>query len=336
MIFPLLLSTLPVLLFLIILIWFDSYKLHMLKAVILALACGMIAALAALLISEFIVRFLPVNTMTYARYFSPFWEEILKSLLVIYLIANRRVAFLVDSLIVGFAVGTGFALLENIYYLINLNEVNLLIWVIRGFGTAIMHGGTTCLLALISIMVAIQKKSISLLTFLPGLFLAVILHTFFNGFILSPVWETLFQIIALPLIITLVYRQGDRDLTKWLQQGMDSNLEILRIVRSGSFSGSEFGQYLLRMKQNFPAEIVVDMFCFLRIFTELAIAAKGRLLLQEFEFTGAEGVEEKIIELETLKKNMGRSAYRLLKPLLNFSSQELWQISYLRNRQKER
>ncbi|MBN1948742.1 MAG: PrsW family intramembrane metalloprotease [Candidatus Cloacimonetes bacterium] len=306
------------------------------KTVILAITSGMIAALAALLISELIIRFFPVDAMTYARYLSPFWEEILKSLLVIYLIASRRAAFLVDSLILGFAVGTGFALLENIYYLISLNDVNLLIWVIRGFGTAIMHGGTTCLLALVSIILVIHKKSISPLLFLPGLFLAMILHSFFNGFILPPVWETLFQIVALPLIITLTYQQGNRDLANWLQQGMDSNLEILRIIRSGSFSGTEIGQYLLRLKQKFPAEIVVDMFCFLRIFTELAIAAKGSLLLQEFEFMGVKKFEEKIIELEALKKSMGKSAYRLLMPLLNFSSQEIWQIGYLRNRQKER
>ena len=48
---------------------------------------------------------------------SPWLEESLKAALIVYLIRTRRVGMLVDASIYGFAVGTGFALFENFYYL---------------------------------------------------------------------------------------------------------------------------------------------------------------------------------------------------------------------------
>ena len=41
----------------------------------------------------------------------------LKALIVVVLIRTHRIGFLVDAAILGFAVGTGFALVENLYYL---------------------------------------------------------------------------------------------------------------------------------------------------------------------------------------------------------------------------
>ena len=47
-------------------------------------------------------------------------EESLKGALVIYLIVRRRIGFFVDAAIAGFAVGAGFATLENAYYALEL------------------------------------------------------------------------------------------------------------------------------------------------------------------------------------------------------------------------
>ena len=53
-----------------------------------------------------------------------------------------------DAAIYGFAVGTGFALVENVYYLLSLPGAPAALWIVRGFGTAVMHGGTTAILAM--------------------------------------------------------------------------------------------------------------------------------------------------------------------------------------------
>lgn len=88
--------------------------------------------------------------MVLGRLVAPVIEELLKGALIIVLIRGGRVGFLVDATIQGFAIGAGFALVENLYYLGALPDSSLGLWLIRGFGTAIMHGGTTAIFAIFS------------------------------------------------------------------------------------------------------------------------------------------------------------------------------------------
>ena len=99
---------------------------------------------------------------------SPWLEESLKAALIVYLIRTRRVGMLVDAAICGFAVGTGFALFENAYYLMMRPETHPAVQVIRGFGTAIMHGGATAIFAIVSLSQAERFPDRWLRVFAPG------------------------------------------------------------------------------------------------------------------------------------------------------------------------
>ena len=59
-------------------------------------------------------------------------EEILKGAVIVALIVRNRIGFLVDAVICGFAVGAGFAAVENVYYLANLPDASPVVWLIRG------------------------------------------------------------------------------------------------------------------------------------------------------------------------------------------------------------
>ena len=67
-------------------------------------------ALNGLLLDRIDIGYVP-----YSRWISPWLEESLKAALIVYLIRTRRVGMLVDAAIYGFAIGTGFALVENLY-----------------------------------------------------------------------------------------------------------------------------------------------------------------------------------------------------------------------------
>ena len=62
---------------------------------------------------------------------------------------TRRTGFLTDAAILGFAVGAGFATVENIYYLRIFPDAPWLVWAIRGLGTAVMHGGASAIFAVL-------------------------------------------------------------------------------------------------------------------------------------------------------------------------------------------
>src|SRR5580700_1794573 len=104
---------LPVLMFLAALRVLDSYKLVSLPTVGTALAAGAVAAAICYGINTVIFRQLHENQDQYIHYGAPVVEEMAKGAFWIFLIATARVAFMVDSAICGFAIGAGFALVEN-------------------------------------------------------------------------------------------------------------------------------------------------------------------------------------------------------------------------------
>src|SRR6188508_2643783 len=138
----LVLAFVPVLLFVIGLQVMDSFKLVHRSAVLAAIAAGAGVALVCVALHAWLEPALAVSDATFSRYVAPITEETLKAAFIGLLIARRRVGFLVDAAVQGFAVGAGFALVENVTYLNALGGAPLVLWIVRGLGTAMLHGAT--------------------------------------------------------------------------------------------------------------------------------------------------------------------------------------------------
>jgi hypothetical protein len=268
---------------------------------------------------------------TYRRYLSPLLEETGKALLVVYLIRSHRVGFLVDAAIYGFAVGTGFAVVENTVYLCLKPDASLAVWLVRGFGTAFMHGGATAMLALLSRLLSEERPGAGPAVFLPGFALAVVVHSFFNHFFLNPVLSTVAILLLLPPLLLLVFGRSERSLRRWLQVGFDADTELLRLIHSGSFSESRVGRYLHSLRERFRGEVVADMLCYLRLHLELSLQAKGLLMMRNAGFrVEADGeIEAKIEELRYLEGSIGRTGKLAMLPFLRASGKDLWQLHLL-------
>jgi len=325
------LSLLPVLAFLAILILLDSFKLIRLRAVLQSIFLGSLAAVVSLLFNSIAFRFFDPDAALYSRYAAPFIEETCKALYVIYLIKSNRVGFMVDSAIHGFALGAGFACVENVYYLQSLFDPNLLLWIIRGFGTAIMHGGATAIFALLARNSFDRQAAATLPFFLPALAAAFAIHSFFNHFFLPPLLSTLMLLITLPVIMILIFHHSESSTRDWLEVGFGTDQELLELITTEKISASKIGAYLQSLRKTFPGEIVADMLCLLRLRLELSIKAKGRLLMREAGFVPAPDPEigKTFEELEYLEKSIGKTGMLALKPFVSAASRDLWQLQML-------
>ena len=326
--FKIIISLSPVLLFLLALIWLDSFKLTRWPLVLGLFFWGLCAAAGSFVINSELFHWLSVSNAMFTRYISPLVEETLKALIFIYLFSKHKIGFLVDAAILGFAVGAGFAMLENWYYLSLVHNNNLLLWTIRGLGTAIMHGGSTAFFAVITKALSDRRPHISFPAFFPGLLLAVAVHSFFNHFIFSPVTQTLLQLIVLPIIFILVYLRSEHLLREWLEIGLDVDVWLLEQIQAGRFADTKYGRYLMTLKDQFPESVVVDMFCYLRLHLELAVRAKGVLLMREagFPVERDQEIKEKLTEMHSLRRQIGKTGQMALAPLLQSTAQELWQV----------
>jgi len=324
---------LPTVLFLAVLIFMDSYKLVTLRQILMLIAVGCLTALLSLIANDIVIALTHIPVRPFTRYVAPAIEESFKALVLIYLLRGNRVGFLVDAAIFGFAVGTGFAIAENLYFLSIAGDMPLNLWLVRGFGTAIMHGGVAAIFCVTAYALSDQKSEIEFSDLLPGLFLAVLLHSLYNHFVLSPLLSTLVVVVLLPSIAVFMFRLSEAALRHWLNDGFDADTELLEVINSGELSSSNVGQYLARIKHRFQPAVVVDLICYLRLHVELALRAKGVLLARAsgFDLETDDEVKASLGELEVLERNIGTTGRLALKPFLQMSRKDLWQIYMLKS-----
>jgi RsiW-degrading membrane proteinase PrsW (M82 family) len=322
----------PVLLFLAALVQGDSYKLLRFKTVLAIAAAGALAAGASYVANVWAYGHFAGDFPSYSRYVSPWIEESLKAVVLVFLLRTRRVGLPVDAGIAGFAIGTGFALVENLYYLASRPDTALAVQVIRGFGTAIMHGGTTTVLAMISVTLYERRPNGGLHLMMPGVLAAVALHAGFNQLLVRPALATLATVLVLPFVIYLVFQHSERVLREWLDTDLDSNVQLLELINSGTFLGSPVGRVLESLRDRFRGEDLADMLCLLRLHGELALRAKGVLLLRESgmeELALDDETRDKLAELAQLERAIGRTGMLALRPLMMATGKDIWQLKLL-------
>ena len=326
-----LIGLLPVCCFLVALVLLDSYKLVDVRWVLGTIVFGGITAGLSFIIHTGVLDNYDISFTSYSRYASPFIEEALKGLIIVVLLYRNRIGFLVDAAIFGFSVGAGFAVIENIYMLQILPITDIRVWIIRGFGTAMMHGAATAILAVSYRALIRRKDRLPIVAFMPGLLVASVAHSIYNHFFFPPILNTIVVLISLPILMVVIYKQSESAVADWLDVGFDADTELLQLINSGQLSTSKVGLYLLSLKEKFKGEIVADLLCYLRLHVELSIRAKGLLMMRENGFDSEIGAETKakLVEMKFLDKSIGKTGKLAMKPFLQMSRKDLWQIYML-------
>lgn len=325
------LGTVPVCIFLGSLLYVDSYKLVRLSRVLQLIAAGGAAAALSYLINRQILEGALADRQMLTRFVAPAIEEALKFLPLLLMLRSKRLGFVIDAAICGFAAGAGFAVIENLYYLSAISGRGIPFWIVRGFGTAVMHGGTTAIAAMLTKTLQQRRESDSIVLALPGLLLAFTIHALFNQFYLSPLVSAVVVILVLPPLMVLLFAVSERHLQAWIGTGFDRDAALLEAIRSDDFASSRHGRYLQSLREHFDGPVVADMLCYLRLYSELSIRAKGVLMLRENGLpvlpdaaTGA-----KLAELRYLRAAIGRTGQLAISPLLHRRDEDLWQLELL-------
>jgi RsiW-degrading membrane proteinase PrsW (M82 family) len=322
------LSLVPVVVFLVALELIDTYKLVRLRRVMQTIAAGCVVALVCYFLNTLAAKAVSVDT--WSRLGAPVIEEILKAAVVLILIRAGRVGFMVDAAICGFAVGTGFALVENLLYLPVISNAGLATAAVRGFGTAMMHGGTTAIFGMISVNLVEFKKS-EWSAYAPGLSIAIVIHALYNQAYLRPVTSAALLLVLLPPVFSFIFWRSEKALERWMGAKLDTDMDLLHMIATSTFSESHAGKYLRSLESSFAPVILGDLLCYLQLSLELSALAKGNLLRREMGFPIAKdpGLPGRLKELGYLEKQIGRAGKLALGPLLGSSRRDVWEIHQL-------
>ncbi|MFO7608165.1 MAG: PrsW family glutamic-type intramembrane protease [Candidatus Krumholzibacteriia bacterium] len=321
----LLLALVPVQLFLAVLAALDTWRLVRPRRILAALLAGAAAAAVSYVANNTLLALSGLGTAAFAVLVAPLVEEAAKGAWSDWLVRTRRAGFLVDAALLGFAAGAGFATVENLYFLQTLPNAPLVVWTIRGLGTAVMHGGAAALFAIVRR--ALRDGPARGLAWPAALLAAWLLHAGFNRLLAWPVPATALLLVAVPAVLAVAHRLGERRLRTWLGLGFDRDTELLALIRSGEVRGSPLGRYLESLRSLAAPATLVDMLCLLRLQAELAIRAKGGLLLAEQGFAPRPDPElaAKLAEVRHLERTIGRAGLLALRPVSPWRGAGRWQ-----------
>ena len=322
-------SILPVLAFLACLISLDSFKLTPPLRVAGMIAAGCLAAVASYLLSAWWLGQWGRPFGSWAA--APPAEELLKAAFVWWLFCTGRIGFTVEGAIYGFAIGAGFATAENLLYLGLLKDAGLFVWILRGLGTAVMHGGTTATVGILTATFEHRGKWPRAGAFAVGLLIASGVHALYNSPLLPPVLAVCAILLGAPALIAVTFVQSERALERWMGEGFDADLELLDLISSGRFAETHAGHYLQSLRDSFQPTVVADMLCLLQINAELAVRAKAELLKREAGLASEPDPEvlSRLEEVRHLERQVGATGRLALAPLLAGPSRHLWQLRQL-------
>jgi len=326
-----LIACLPVIALVLVLHHLDSHRLLGIRFMLKVFVAGGVIAIISAFINGFAIDILQIKFVAYTRYASPIFEESLKAGVLIFLFRSNRVGFLIDAGILGFTVGAGFSFIENIYYLHFATDAHYGIWFVRGFGTAIMHGGATAIFAILAQALTERHLRMNPLYYLPGLIVAILLHSIFNHFPVSPILSTAVTLLILPTLLFLLFEKNTTLIHNFLELDFESHKQLLRQIEHGELTGCEAGRFLLDLQKTVSGTHASEMVYYFHLHTELILSAEQLLLAREkgIEIEVDSTTVEKLAEMHGLEKAIGKAGMRTLRPHLHFSSKELWEVHLL-------
>ncbi len=278
---------------------------------------------------------------TYSRFVAPLLEELLKAAPIVFLFARNRLGFKVDAAIAGFAVGAGFSMVESGWYLSVLEGANVSAWIVRGFGTAIMHGGVTALFAIISHEMTERQAEaraehyrFNPLLFLPGLLVATVLHALFNMLESMPIVAMAATLLLIPATIFFALARNDSATRAWLTADKDAHARMLADIRAGHFAESPRGQTAKAAASHLGAKAAAHVVAYAELKTELILRAEELILAAQGGAPTPIGEEErqKFKRLRDLERQLGRTATATIESQLGFTRNDLWELSQLMKR----
>ena len=325
----------PVLCLVGLFVWLDIFKLMSLTEIVLLLVLGGLAALVAYPIAGRLIDTLPLGFSFYSRIVAPWIEETLKACALVFLFVRNRIGYKLDAVISGFAIGAGFSVVENIFYLLRFPDYPPNVWMVRGLGTALMHGATCAILAAVahelserSMRRAAASWRFNPLWFVPGLAIAAGLHTLFNQFPDQPMTAMMGALVGAPIVVMGLFAFGSNEAKTWLLDESADHKAALAKFGDGGFPDDASGQRIATLAARSGPVQGGRIHDYVATHMALVVMAEEKLLGQAVP--ARPEIEALFAKLDALPAAIGRTGFAALKPLLPFSRNDLWEMNELR------
>ena len=324
-------ALLPIAIYIYVVYKLDNFSLLSVKRLLSLVLCGMLAAIACYGLFSMTGKILSGQVSEIA---DPVMEEAVKAIPLLILAMRKKIVFFIDSVICGAAVGGGFSILENIFYLLLGDSLGIGTALFRGLEVALVHMGCSAAIAtafMFAVRLAERSKTgqtvkhidVGMAVLL--LIISPVLHVMHNAFHFNPLTQFVIVLGAMAALLVWIHQYDEEMIHRWLDQGLDTQVNLLQSIQDGCLDKTNTGQYLMSVKRSFPAEVFFDVICFVQLHVELSVAAKSRFMLREAELdmpleeTQKETYRSQFTEFKILEKRLGKSAMMTVAPVVKIN-----------------
>lgn len=214
---------------------FDFYRTGQFKAIAISMLVGLVAYWVAASVNGYVISrgILPAESVI--RYTAPILEETLKGFILLYLVRRANFSFFVEGAIYGFAIGIGFAVVENYAYILGNPDAGLATAITRVLSTNLMHAAATSCLGLILGITRFENGWMRpFAQGLGGLAIAMLIHTGYNNLVTQLEGSLFLLIYAIAsgvggaALILLLIKQGLETGRKQINQSLGMGDRVTR------------------------------------------------------------------------------------------------------------
>jgi RsiW-degrading membrane proteinase PrsW (M82 family) len=323
-------ALLPVAIYILVVYKLDSFSLVSVKSLLVLVLTGMAAALICFGLFSLTGMFVSENVSDYA---DPVIEELVKAIPLLFLARRKKTVFFIDSVICGAAVGGGFSILENVFYMVLGESLGLGTALFRGLEVALIHMGCSAIISvalMFSVRLAERVRSgldVKASDTVMAVFLFIVspaLHILHNSFHADPIKQFVIVFGAMALLLIWLYQYDGDMIHRWLDRGLDKQVSLLMSIKEGNLGDTKTGRFLMSVKENFPQEVFFDLICYVQLYVELSVAAKSRFMMREagmdmpIEDADKELYLSQYNEFKSLEKSLGKTARMTIAPVVKF------------------
>jgi RsiW-degrading membrane proteinase PrsW (M82 family) len=235
----------------------DLYQTNQFHLIWLSLGWGIVAYCLAALTNITLDISWSVDRGTINNFIAPILEELLKAVILLYIIRLPQFTYSVDGAIYGCAAGVGFAIAENFEYIIfNDPKVAILVALQRVLSANLVHASSSALAGIALGAFFLRRNWTRWMVLAFGLVMAIGQHMIFNIMISSP-FSPLIAFGTVILGVGFVFAAiqiGKRQTRAWIKEklGMDHHITRSEATLVDRLANPD--KFLLPVFERFGAE----------------------------------------------------------------------------------
>ena len=309
----------------------DLYKTGEFRMVLTCFISGAVAFWMASLINSTTYSRGWVDRMDIIRYSAPIVEEILKGLLLWFLVRRPKFTYFVEGAIYGFAAGVGFAIFENYQYILGAGGAGFGVAISRVISTNLMHATTTSLLGIALGYARFERLPRLVLVSLAGMLAAILVHMGFNNLV-TRVTSGLLLVYAAACglagasLIAFIIQRGLKEEKAWIEEKLGMADRVTRGEAAVVQRIEKMDEILEPLAERFGEKKAAQIERFLITQARLGILRKSldKLSDERMKRSVDEQMNKLRLEMDVARRDVGSYAMLYLRHTFPEDSSPLW------------